>query len=121
MKQPIYLLKNARETNGTQATILSLDELVNYLPAKTILKEDQPALCTTSTRGQFSPTNLFFIDIDSKEKVDEIINGRSELFKYSPNILFIQKSYSGKLHICCIIVTSPLLTTFWKFSLFKHK
>ena len=58
------------------------------------------------TKGTFANSNICFVDIDSREGVDEILKDCDKLFKAvdeCANINFIQKSYSGKLHICCNI------------------
>ena len=52
-------------------------------------------------RGTFSSSNTFFIDIDTTEGVEDIIQRRAELFAAVPNIIFIQQSSSKKLHIAC--------------------
>lgn len=64
------------------------------------IKNNLPALYVyNGVKGTYSPSNIFFIDIDTTEGVDFIIENRDILFKNCPNILFIQKSSSGKLHI----------------------
>lgn len=53
-------------------------------------------------RGTYTPSNVFFIDIDTTEGVDNLVENHEKLFSAVPNILFIQKSFSNKLHICCV-------------------
>lgn len=53
-------------------------------------------------RGTYTPSNVFFIDIDTTEGVDNLVDNHEKLFSVIPNILFIQKSFSNKLHICCV-------------------
>lgn len=50
-------------------------------------------------KGEFEQSNIFFIDIDTTIGVDFVIDNSNLLFLLCPNILFIQKSPSGKLHI----------------------
>lgn len=53
-------------------------------------------------KGIYSPSNVFFIDIDTDEGVDTVIDNRDVIFGEIPFIYALQKSSSGKLHIFCI-------------------
>lgn len=50
-------------------------------------------------KGEFNQSNIFFIDIDTTIGVDFVLENSNILFLLCPNLLFIQKSPSGKLHI----------------------
>lgn len=50
-------------------------------------------------KGEFNQSNIFFVDIDTTIGVDFVLENSQILFLLCPNILFIQKSPSGKLHI----------------------
>ena len=64
------------------------------------IKNNLPALYVyNGLKGTYSPSNIFFMDIDTTEGVDFLIENREVLFLNCPNILFIQKSPRGKLHI----------------------
>lgn len=65
-------------------------------------KNKQPSLSVTPQRSVWNPSSVFFIDIDSKEGVDTVIDGRDKLFDKCKWIRAIQKSASGKLHIICV-------------------
>lgn len=67
-------------------------------------------------RGTYTPSNVFFIDIDTTEGVDILINNADKLFATIPNILFIQKSHSNKLHICCIHKEKYVNTEDWVYN-----
>lgn len=63
-------------------------------------KDNLPCLyCYNGEKGKFNQSNVFFVDIDTKENVNLIIENVNDLFSEFPNILFVQKSFSGKLHI----------------------
>lgn len=66
-------------------------------------KEHQPInYVYEGKKGIYIPSNVFFIDIDSTEKVDEILSDTDKLFSVIPCIYLAQKSYSGKLHLICL-------------------
>lgn len=56
-------------------------------------------------KGRFRASQLGFIDLDTTELVDEVFTHTDEIFAKIPNILFLQKSFSGKLHIVYILAT----------------
>lgn len=69
-----------------------------------------PVLCLMpsskeSTVDLDTPCNTFFIDIDTTDRVDDVISlikAKSSLFD---NVRWVQKSLSGKLHVCVEIYT----------------
>ena len=54
-------------------------------------------------KGKWHSSNIVFLDIDTTECVDTIISSANELFTIVPDIIAIQKSYSGKLHIIAFL------------------
>lgn len=76
---------------------------VSALAQKATSKLNLPALYVyQGVKGEFSSSNVFFMDIDTTECVDRIIEGKDELFAKVPFVYALQKSASGKLHIICI-------------------
>ena len=49
-------------------------------------------------KGEFSGSNVYFVDIDSKVDVDWVMDNSRLIFLCCPDLLFMQKSFSGKLH-----------------------
>ena len=94
------------DVNGTKIIELTdiqvgLNNLRNIVINQNRKKDNTIALLPyIGVRGTYTPSDTFFIDIDTTEGVDELIEGKSKLFAAVPNIIFIQKSFSGKLHIC---------------------
>lgn len=64
-----------------------------------IKKQQVNTLLYSGVKGTYSPTDLFFVDIDTEVGVDDIIAHRDTLFSNFPCICWIQKSYRGKLHL----------------------
>ena len=64
-----------------------------------IKKQQVNTLLYSGVKGTYSPTDLFFVDIDTEVGVDDIIAHRDTLFSGFPCICWIQKSYRGKLHL----------------------
>ena len=64
-----------------------------------IKKQQVNTLLYSGVKGTYSPTDLFFVDIDTEVGVDDIIENRDTLFSKFPCICWIQKSYRGKLHL----------------------
>lgn len=64
-----------------------------------IKKQQVNTLLYSGVKGTYSPTDLFFVDIDTEVGVDDIIEHRDTLFSGFPCICWIQKSYRGKLHL----------------------
>ena len=98
-------LKDAYRKNGSPITnINSKDDLEKVRASAIGKKKDRLPVLTAyrGVRGEYKPSNIFFVDIDTKEGVDKIIANPEKLFDNFRNIYFIQKSYSGKLHICGI-------------------
>ena len=76
---------------------------VSALAQKATSKLNLPALYVyQGVKGEYSSSNVFFMDIDTTECVDRIIEGKDELFAKVPFVYALQKSASGKLHIICI-------------------
>lgn len=92
--------------NGT-----SIKRVTNLEQLQTIIEENKrtnpqsikdylPGIFVyNGVKGTYTPSNIFFMDIDTTEGVDFLIENRDILFLNCPNILFIQKSPNGKLHI----------------------
>lgn len=98
----INYLVNVKQKNGSKIQQANTYEDVRRL-AIGKEKVNLPALTTHSgVRGTYTPTNLFFIDIDIDTHTQEVIQNREEIFNRIPCIAAIQKSFSGKLHLICI-------------------
>ena len=101
----IGALKTRNRKNGSPITNINSKDDLEKVRASAVgkKKEDLPVLTAyRGVRGEYKPSNIFFVDIDTKEGVDKIIANPEKLFDNFRNIYFIQKSYSGKLHICGI-------------------
>ena len=101
----IGALKTRNLGNGSPLTDINSKDDLEKVRAVAVgkKKENLPVLTTyRGVRGEYKPSNIFFVDIDTKEGVDKIIADPKKLFDNLPNIYCIQKSYSGKLHICGI-------------------
>ena len=108
-------LKSVKITNGER--IEAFDEVEAHKVAVNVKsKENLPALYVyQGVKGTYSPSNIFFVDIDTTEGVDKIIECSEELFSKIPFIYAIQKSASGKLHIIGVYnETKPDAET-WKY------
>ena len=108
-------LKSVKITNGER--IEAFDEVEAHKVAVNIKsKENLPALYVyQGVKGTYSPSNIFFVDVDTTEGVDRVIEGKEELFSKIPFIYAIQKSASGKLHIIGVYnETKPDAET-WKY------
>lgn len=108
-------LKSVKITNGKR--IEAFDEVEAHKVAVSVKsKENLPALYVyQGVKGTYSPSNIFFVDIDTTEGVDRVIEGKEELFSKIPFIYAIQKSVSGKLHIIGVYnETKPDAET-WKY------
>ena len=108
-------LKSVKITNGER--IEAFDEVEAHKVAVNVKsKENLPALYVyQGVKGTYSPSNIFFVDIDTTEGVDRVIEGKEELFSKIPFIYAIQKSASGKLHIIGVYnETKPDAET-WKY------
>lgn len=64
-----------------------------------IKKQQVNTLLYSGVKGTYSPTDLFFVDIDTEVGVEDIIENRDILFSNFPCVCWIQKSYRGKLHL----------------------
>lgn len=101
----IGMLKTRNRKNGSPITDINSKDDLEKVRAFAVgkKKENLPVLTAyRGVRGEYKPSNIFFVDIDTKEGVDKIIANPEKLFDNFRNIYFIQKSYSGKLHICGI-------------------
>lgn len=93
-------VKIKKGTKLTSITEDNLDFLIELSKGKT--KLNQPALsCYEGSRSVYSPSNVFFIDIDTNEFTDKVISNRIDIFTTINNIIAIQESFSGNLHIIC--------------------
>ena len=98
----IGYLPSIQTRKGAQITGFDITE-VNTLAQKATSKLNLPALYVyQGVKGEYSSSNVFFMDIDTTECVDRIIEGKDELFAKVPFVYALQKSASGKLHIICI-------------------
>lgn len=95
----ISKLKNRYQKNGSLGTFVDdLEEVRKEAVGKD--KNDCPVIMPfVGERGVYNPSNIFFVDIDTNYKVDDIIEDRQNLFSKCPNIVCLQKSSSGNLHI----------------------
>ena len=114
----IGALKTRNLGNGSPLTdINSKDDLEKVRAAAVGKKKENLPVLTTyrGVRGEYKPSNIFFVDIDTKEGVDKIIANPEKLFDNFRNIYFIQKSYSGKLHICGIFAEEIETAEDWSY------
>ena len=95
----ISYLDSIRLGNGSKSTFVEdIEDVRQKAIGKT--KDKSPCLLAyNGVRGTYTPSNAFFIDIDTDYKVDYIIENRDKLFSRCQNIVFLQKSSSGNLHI----------------------
>ncbi len=108
-------LKSVKRTNG--AEIEAFDEVeAHKVAVNAKSKVNLPALYVyQGTKGTYSPSNVFFVDIDTTEGVDKIIEDSEELFSKIPFIYAIQKSASGKLHIIGVLDKTKPSEQIWKY------
>ena len=108
-------LKSVKITNGER--IEAFDEVEAHKVAVNVKsKENLPALYVyQGVKGTYSPSNIFFVDIDTTEGVDRVIEGKDELFSKIPFIYAIQKSASGKLHIIGVYNETKPCEQIWKY------
>ena len=114
----IGALKTRNLGNGSPLTDINSKDDLEKVRAVAVgkKKENLPVLTTyRGVRGEYKPSNIFFVDIDTKEGVDKIITNPKKLFDNLPNIYFIQKSYSGKLHICGIFAAEIETAEDWSY------
>lgn len=103
MNTTISYLRTTMLPNGTKLNDCKDLQLLKEL-AKGKDKSNLPALYPyTGIKGTYSNSNTFFIDIDTTEKVDEFIEKSEQILGELSNIVYVQKSYSGKLHLICIM------------------
>lgn len=99
----ISYLNTAMLPNGTKLNECKDLQLLQQL-AKGKDKINLPALYPyTGIKGTYSNSNTFFIDIDTTENVDKFIENSEQILGTISNILYVQKSFSGKLHLICIM------------------
>ena len=114
----IGMLKTRNRKNGSPITDINSKDDLEKVRASAVgkKKEDLPVLTAyRGVRGEYKPSNIFFVDIDTKEGVDKIIANPEKLFDNFRNIYFIQKSYSGKLHICGIFAEEIETAEEWSY------
>lgn len=112
------MLKTRNRKNGSLITDINSKEDLEKVRALAVgkKKEDLPVLTAyRGVRGEYKPSNIFFVDIDTKEGVDKIIANPEKLFDNFRIIYFIQKSYSGKLHICGIFAEKIETAEEWSY------
>ena len=118
MDLTIGMLKTRNRKNGSPITNINSKDDLEKVRASAVgkKKEDLPVLTAyRGVRGEYKPSNVFFVDIDTKEGVDKIIANPEKLFDNFRNIYFIQKSYSGKLHICGIFAEKIETAEEWSY------
>lgn len=98
----ISYLSTVLSSNGTKLNDCNNpNELLKYTEGKE--KQQLPVLYPyRGTKGEYAPSNTFFIDIDTNEYVEDILANANNIFDKLGNILYMQKSYSGKLHLICV-------------------
>lgn len=83
--------------------VAGIDDLSKISSYSSVLsKTEQSVISTTPIRSEWEPTQYFFIDIDTKEGVDTIINGIDKLFHKCKYLRTMQPSFSGKLHFTAV-------------------
>ena len=118
MDLTIGMLKTRNRKNGSPITNINSKDDLEKVRALAVgkKKENLPVLTAyRGVRGEYKPSNVFFVDIDTKEGVDKIIANPEKLFDNFRNIYFIQKSYSGKLHICGIFAEEFKTAEEWSY------
>ena len=118
MNLTIGKLEDAYRKNGSPITdINSKGDLEKVRASAVGKKKDQLPVLTAyrGVRGEYKPSNIFFVDIDTKEGVDKIIANPEKLFDNFRYIYFIQKSYSGKLHICGVFAEEIETAEKWSY------
>lgn len=99
----ISYLRTAIIPNGTKLNECNDLQLLQEL-AKGKDKINLPALYPyRGIKGTYSNSNTFFIDIDTTNQVDEFFEKTEQILGEISNIMYVQKSYSGKLHLICIM------------------
>lgn len=98
--------KTANKTPVKQLTNNVLVQLRKR--AKTVLENDPedkvhlPAIYKyVGVKGENFKSDIFFLDIDTTEGIDDLLGRWDELCEIVPSIIFAQKSAHGKLHIVC--------------------
>ena len=95
-------LKSVKITNGERIDVFDEVE-VHKVAVNAKSKENLPALYAYhGVKGTYSPSNVFFVDIDTTVGVEEILQNKEKLFSSIPFAYALQKSASGKLHIVCL-------------------
>lgn len=108
-------LKSVKRTNGAEIEVFDEVE-AHKVAVNAKSKTELPALYVyQGVKGTYSPSNVFFVDIDTTEGVDKIIESSEELFSKIPFIYAIQKSASGKLHIICVHEETKPGEQIWKY------
>ena len=111
-------LEDAYRKNGSPIENINSKDDFEKVRASAVgkKKENLPVLTAyRGVRGEYKPSNIFFVDIDTKEGVDKIIANPEKLFDNFRNIYFIQKSYSGKLHICGVFAAEIETAEDWSY------
>lgn len=95
-----YIIQQDKKHNPKQIKN-NLPVLHTYYGKKGVLYKDD------NDNVVSSGSNVFFIDIDTEEGVDFVIENAYELFARQPFVLFLQKSRKDKLHIVGIFSNCP--------------
>lgn len=93
--------KSGTYTIGKLGGFAKLDELVGIAAGRE--KLNCPALYKYTGTKDTAPfvSNVFFVDIDTKNGVEEFLRDWDDFCELFPSALFAQKSASGKLHVVC--------------------
>lgn len=110
MSITLGITKSVKVKNDTTLRSITLEQLIDLNSKLTSTKKEAyPVIWShTGLRGEYTPTNIGFIDIDTTEYVQDILSNTDKIFSNIPNIIFLQESFSGKLHIIYKITEEPI-------------
>lgn len=96
-----YYLTNVKIKAGTPyKTTTDIEEVRRLAIGKK--KDNLPAIWANGEkRSEFSKSDVFCIDIDTRKFTQDIIRNANDIIQKIPCIVFIQESFSGKIHIFC--------------------
>jgi len=107
--------ENPRFNPEDTITNVCIHELINLVNARmsvlnclsdiSIKKAEAPSQFYSHIRNQWNlDVQFFFIDIDTTIGADMLFGDyQNELFKTFKNIVYMQKSWSGKIHVCTYV------------------
>lgn len=96
-----YYLTNVKIKAGTPyKNTTDIEEVRRLAIGKK--KDKLPAIWANGEkRAEFSKSDVFCIDIDTRKFTQDIIRNANDIIQKIPCIIFIQESFSGKIHIFC--------------------